>query len=149
MNHYHSDLLINAPAADVYKALTTPEGLQSWWTKTCEIGTQVGAESTFHFGKTFKVMRIEALNPDVKVAWQCIDSHIHAPGLLTRTNEWIGTSIAFNLEPQFASSTLLKFDHFGLVPEVECFEVCSSGWDQFLGSLKEYAETGKGRPFSE
>jgi uncharacterized protein YndB with AHSA1/START domain len=148
MNHYKKDILIAAPAADVYRALTTPAGLRGWWTATCDVGTGVGARSTFRFGQTHNVMRIEGLQPDAEVRWRCLEQHHHAPGQLTRVDEWAGTSVVFLLEPKTPASTLLHFEHLGLVPALECYEICNGGWNHFLGtSLKNLVETGTGAPF--
>jgi uncharacterized protein YndB with AHSA1/START domain len=142
-------LEIGAPASTVYEALTTQQGLRGWWTADCDAGTGVGAQATFRFDGTFKVMRIERLLPDAEVCWKCVEAHIDAPGLLTRTDEWTGTSIVFRLVPRSPSETLLEFEHIGLVPQVECYEICTRGWQQFLASLKSYAETGKGAPHAK
>ena len=150
MPHYNAELLVQAPARRLYQALTTQQGIASWWTKDCAIGGNVGARSTFHFGETWKVMRIAKLVPDAEVHWTCTDSHIAAPGL-KRPDEWIGTRVVFRLVPrgQIHESTLLQFEHLGLTPQIECYPICTSGWHQFLGSLKKYAETGKGMPYVE
>lgn len=148
-DHYTCKLIIEAPASTVYAALTTQSGLRGWWTADCDAGTGVGAQATFRFDETFKVMRIERLLQDAEVCWQCVQAHIDAPGLLTRTDEWIGTSILFLLIPRSSSETLLEFEHIGLAPQVECYEICTRGWQQFLASLKSYAETGKGTPYTQ
>ena len=150
MNHYKKDIRIAAPASAVYRAITTPAGLQGWWTATCDVGVGVGAQSTFRFGQTHNVMRIVSLKPDVEVRWQCIEQHHHAPDQLTRTDEWAGTSVVFRLVSESPASTLLQFEHIGLVPALECYEICDAGWSHFLGtSLKGYVETGKGAPYVE
>lgn len=59
MKHYQSELTLSAPVATVYKAITTPQGLQDWWTTTCEIGAEVGTHATFRFNEVRKVMQIE------------------------------------------------------------------------------------------
>lgn len=148
MNSFECDLLLSSPPPKVYKALTTQYGIQSWWTKSCEVGTAVGEQITIRFGHTFKVMRIEALSLDTEVRWNVIDAHLVVPGLI-RTTEWIGSTIAFQLMPQPNGITRLHLEHIGLTPEVECYEICSQGWRQFLGSLKSYVETGKGFPYVE
>jgi uncharacterized protein YndB with AHSA1/START domain len=150
MQHYNAELLVQAPARRLYQALTTQQGIASWWTQDCAIGGHVGASSTFHFGDTWKIMRIAKLASDAEVHWTCIDSHIAAPGL-KRQDEWIGTSIVFRLAPrgQNHENTLLQFEHIGLTPQIECYAICTSGWHQFLGSLKKYVETGKGTPYAE
>ena len=143
---FRMDLPIAASASAIYAALTGERGLRGWWTTTCDIGTGVGAACTFRFGSTWKVMRIEALKPDAEVRWRCIEAHLQCSGL-TREDEWEGTAISFTLEPQSPTSTLLRFAHTGLVPELECHGICTAGWRQFLGSLRLHAETGTGTPY--
>ena len=102
---------------------------------------------TVRFGKTFKVMEVDQAEPKRALRWRCVDSHIDAPGVLSRTDEWKGTTIAFDLSPDPAG-TRLRLTHAGLTPQIECYDLCSAGWRQFLGSLKAYAETGTGTPFA-
>jgi uncharacterized protein YndB with AHSA1/START domain len=144
---YWHDLLIAAPASEVYRAITTPQGLQNWWTRDCEIGTRVGDTSTFRFGKTFKTMRIERLQPDAEVRWVCVDANLYAPEQVSRANEWTGTSIVFRLAPESPGQTRLWLEHVGLVSQFQCYEICVEGWRHFLGSLKAYVETGRGTPY--
>jgi hypothetical protein len=40
----------------------------------------------------------------------------------------------------------LQFCHHGLTPELDCIEQCTPGWDQYLASLREYVEAGRGSP---
>ena len=148
MNDFHFELMIAAPPADVFAALTTQAGLRNWWTRTCDVGGGVGARATFRFGKTYKIMEILVARPDSEIRWRCVDSQIHAPGLLQRTDEWKDTEIRFQLTPK-PSGTLLQLDHIGLTPQIECYDLCTQGWRQFLGSLRAYLETGQGSPYTE
>lgn len=149
MKHYSCRVVIEGPVAAVYDALTTETGLQGWWTKTCEVGKRVGAQSTFRFGRTHNVMRIERLDPEREVCWHCVEQFHHAPGQLSRPDEWKGTTVVFRLTSQTPGRTLLDFEHQGLNPQLECYALCRQGWDHFLKkSLKEYVETGRGGPFA-
>ncbi|UTM59096.1 SRPBCC domain-containing protein [Photobacterium sp. CCB-ST2H9] len=148
MNNYQNSILLSVPVSHVYDALTTQRGISEWWTPSCEVGTTVGELITIRFGETFKVMRIESLRPQSEVCWSVIDAQLVVPGL-TRTDEWIGTTIVFQLSSPSESTTRLDLEHLGLTPQIECFEVCSQGWTHFLASLKNYLETGKGMPYTE
>ena len=45
------------------------------------------------------------------------------------------------------NKTQISFTHIGLVPEVECYDMCVKGWDQYVkGSLLELITVGKGQP---
>ena len=146
MNHFHRQLLLSASPAAVYQALTTQRGLRRWWTESCEASTAVGGKSTFRFGPHHKVMRIEALVPDREVRWHCVEAHIELPNL-QRKDEWVGTQIVFKLSSEEGGKTRLDFEHIGLTPAFECFDICRSGWAQYLGSLQSLVETGQGDPF--
>ena len=129
-------LHLDAPADQVYAALTTPEGLKGWWTETCDVGTSVGGQSTFRFDETYKTMRIEKLLPAAEVRWRCVDSSLELPQG-RQSHEWIDTEFHFALTPLSEHSTALRFQHLGLLPPLECYNDCLHGWTRFLGSLKQ------------
>jgi uncharacterized protein YndB with AHSA1/START domain len=139
-------LYLEAPAAKVYEALTTSEGVKGWWTESCEIGTTEGGQSTFRFDETWKTMRIEKLAPAAEVRWHCVDSSIDLEDGRT-SSEWIGTEFLFQLKSLSVQTTALRFQHVGLLPALDCYSDCFRGWTRFLGSLKQYVETGTGAPF--
>jgi hypothetical protein len=61
-------------------------------------------------------------------------------------NEWAGTKISFEIT-QKNNQTQIRFTHLGLVPESECYEDCSVGWQRYItGSLLHLLTKGKGRP---
>ena len=148
MQNYQCQVEIAAPSAAVFEALTTEKGLRGWWTARCDIGTGVGAQSVFRFGKTYNVMRTEKLSPNREVIWQCLEQH-HESAKLNRKNEWAGTKLKFRMESDSPCSTGLQFEHEGLRPQLECYEICQQGWVHFLKrSLKNYVETGRGEPYA-
>jgi uncharacterized protein YndB with AHSA1/START domain len=147
MSDYNCSIVIAAPAAAVHAALTTREGLQGWWTTTCEVGTHVGALSMFRFGETYHKMRIDRLQP-CEIRWHCLEQYYHAPGQLTRSDEWVGTTLIFRLLPQTAAKTLLEFEHVGLEPELDVYTISEKAWNHFLRrSLRQFLETGNGEPY--
>lgn len=49
----------------------------------------------------------------------------------------------------YYDKTQIVFTHKGLVPEYECFDVCSNAWSHYIGeSLLSLIATGKGQPNS-
>lgn len=145
VNDFCFELMIAATPSAVFAALTTQEGLRGWWTQTCDAGAGVGSTVTLRFGPTYKVMKILCSRPDSEVHWRCLDSQIHVPGI-NKKDEWKGTEIRFSLAA-VPGGTRLRLDHFGLHPQIECYEVCANGWRQFLGSLRAYLENGRGMPY--
>lgn len=145
MTHYRRQLDLAAPPAAVYAALSTQPGLRGWWTQTCDVAEVEGGTATFRFGPHHKTMRIDRLVPDREVRWHCVQAHIEVPGM--PADEWVGTTIAYRLAPRGGQGTRLEVEHLGLTPALACWELCRTGWDQFLGSLQALVEQGRGQPF--
>lgn len=60
--------------------------------------------------------------------------------------EWKGTSVVFEVSKK-GDKAEIRFTHQGLVPEYECFDVCSNAWGSYTnGSLRSLITTGKGHP---
>ena len=54
--------------------------------------------------------------------------------------------VVFEIVPA-NNSTKINFTHIGLQPQVECYNDCVKGWDQYVkGSLLELITKGKGQP---
>ncbi|AMV34013.1 hypothetical protein VN12_17925 [Pirellula sp. SH-Sr6A] len=146
MENYKYESSFDAPIDRVYAALTTESGLRAWWTHDCNAGSEEGDQVVVRFGNTFKTMQIERLVPRSEIQWRVLDSFLDVPGLLKK-DEWIGTAICMRLSEESGSRTRFTLEHVGLTSNIECFELCSGGWAQFLQSLKDFVETGTGSPF--
>jgi uncharacterized protein YndB with AHSA1/START domain len=135
---YHK-LLIEAPVEKVYGALTTQKGLEGWWTPDTIAKPEVGSVARFAFGPSyFKEMEITELKPYSSVKWLCLKAY----------EEWVGTTITFELEPHRKGSSL-SFHHDGWAAYTSEFAGCSFDWALFLRSLKLLCETGKGIPYPD
>lgn len=145
-NDYHISLSIKNEIEKVFKALTSE--IPHWWTKNFNGTADVVNETfTVKFGTTFKTMKVLNLVPNKKVVWECIETLIDLPELPNNT-EWKGTKVVWNLYQQ-AKETKILLTHFGLTPQVACYEICERGWQSFLESLKTYVETGQGMPYDD
>ena len=120
---------------NVYKALTTREGLAGWWTNDTRGEGKVGSVLEFRFGAGGIDMKVLELDPDKRVLWQVVDG----------PEEWIGTKVSFELR-QEGDWTIVFFKHQGWKEPVEFMHHCSTKWGVFLLSLKSLLETGKGAP---
>jgi uncharacterized protein YndB with AHSA1/START domain len=131
---------IKASSPQVYKALSTNEGLGGWFTKT-EGENKVGGVIKLRFNHTdgrevggFDIKVLE-LRPDERVLWQTVEG----------PPEWIGTQVSLDLK-QEGEYCIVLFKHVGWREPVEFMHHCSTKWATFLMSLKELVETGKGAP---
>jgi hypothetical protein len=60
--------------------------------------------------------------------------------------EWTGTKISFEISEK-DNQTQLRFTHIGLVPQYECYEICTDSWSNYIhNSLRDLIVTGKGQP---
>jgi uncharacterized protein YndB with AHSA1/START domain len=132
---------IKAPATQVYKALTSLEGLSRWWTEEVLGDGRTGGKIEFHFRSETgeflgnAVMEVQELNPHKYVRWRCVEGPA----------EWIGTDIIFQMSEQ-DNQTIVLFGHRNWRDATEFTSHCSTKWAVFLLSLREYVETGKGKP---
>lgn len=134
----------NTPGA-AYLALTT--GFDMWWTSSCNPISKPGDRITFRFGSTSWVMRANSLVIDNYVELECIEAHHVHEGLPSILNEWEVTKLQWQIK-QRGDETKIIFVHEGLVPSLDCYDVCRQGWDYFfIDSLKQYLDTGKGSPY--
>lgn len=132
-------LLIESPVEKVYEALTTQKGLMGWWTPETTAKPEIGSVSRFAFGPTYaKEMKIEELRPYSKIKWLCLKG----------AEEWIGTTLTFELEPH-RKGCILFFHHDGWKKQTIEFASCSFDWALFFRSLKFLCETGKGFPYPD
>jgi uncharacterized protein YndB with AHSA1/START domain len=132
---------IKAPVSKVYAALATIDGLAGWWTETTSGSSKVGDTVAFRFsietGEEIGGFDMDVLElaPDQKVRWR----------VKAGPAEWVGTDIEFTLSPQ-DDFTVVMFGHRRWREEVEFMAHCSTKWATFLLSLRDWVETGKGRP---
>jgi uncharacterized protein YndB with AHSA1/START domain len=132
-------LTIQAPPEKVYQALTTPAGIRSWWTREAELEAWIGGRGEFRFygGKGVTEVRVEVLEPPLRVGWRVTAAN--APG------GWEGTTITFDLAEK-DGGTLLSFAQRGFARADEGFALVTTGWAYYLVSLQQYLERGKGTP---
>jgi uncharacterized protein YndB with AHSA1/START domain len=158
MPNIRHELLIGATAEKIYSAITSQEGLSAWWTPGTKAKPELNSIARFAFGpEYFKEMKITEIKPSRRVQWICI----------TGAEEWIGTTLSFELQPdgketllnshpelkdamqqvQNDKPTLLIFHHDDWKEYTPMFAECNYTWGQFLRSLKLLCETGKGTPW--
>jgi uncharacterized protein YndB with AHSA1/START domain len=126
---------IKSSLDEVYRALTTIEGLSGWWTDDTQGHCQVGGVIQFRFGAGGFDMKVLELQPGRHVRWEVIAG----------PEEWIGTRVSWELRHE-GDYTIALFKHQGWREPVEFMHHCSTKWAVFLLSLKSLLETGKGAP---
>lgn len=127
---------IESPNADrTFDALTTVDGLSSWWTEKTSGDATTGGVLRFRFDEGGFDMRVQNVEPQTFVRWEVVDGPA----------EWVGTTISWQLRQQ-GGRTVVLFAHQGWREPVEFMYQCSTKWATFLMSLKSLVETGSGSP---
>lgn len=142
---FTTKVLIKGSKEDVFEAIS--QHVQKWWGNTDSSVCKIGDEFTTSFDKTYWKFKISEYQPFSKIVWNCVDAkHIHS-GYNGIEKEWIGTSVSWSLEKNGKMETYLHFTHNGLIPELNCYEICYPAWKRFVTqSLKDFVETGIGMP---
>jgi len=138
---YHSSITAHT---DAEKAFDSISRVSEWWAKNFEGKSQKpGDEFTVRFGETFVTFKVVDVVAGKTVTWQVVDCYLH---WLTDKKEWNGTKIKWEISTS-DNATQIDFTHIGLVPEIECYNDCSKGWNFFVKeSLLKLITEGKGLP---
>ena len=140
--NFSATLSVTASAQDAFDAVNNVRG---WWSANIEGNTgKLGDEFTYRY-QDVHVCRIRVTEslPGKRVAWKVLDNHFN---FTEDKTEWRGTTMVFDFS-EMEGTTEVRFTHMGLVPEYECFDVCSNAWGSYInGSLRSLISTGKGRP---
>lgn len=144
-DNFQYEITVNTSVDNVFKSIT--QEIPLWWTEMFEgASDKKDAIFTVRFGAfVFKTMQIEEIVPNESVSWLVTDSLIDIPELNNK-REWLNTRIVWNLVDQ-ELSTKIHLTHIGLNPNIECYAICSTGWQQFCDSLKSHLEKGNGKPY--
>ena len=143
---YSTEVLISIKPESVYKAIT--KDIDKWWTELSNQALEVGDQLVVRFEKnTSWVMTVSEANPNKSLIWKVVEAN-HDLENLSKKDEWKGTNIKWEIVEN-KNGSKVTLTHQGLVPKLECFEICQAGWHYFLVSLKEYLETGNGNPYKE
>src|SRR5579862_7540399 len=103
MPDIYCDFGIRAPLERVFTAVSTPEGFDLWWTKTCKGKAAPGAEFLLGFGPGYD--------------WQAKVSKCRGPSefeleIVRADPDWDGTRVGFRLESK-GEPTSVQFYHTG------------------------------------
>ncbi|MCF2494414.1 SRPBCC domain-containing protein [Dyadobacter chenhuakuii] len=88
---------IKSPIADIYKAITTQEGLSAVWTVELIVKPELGFVNEFDFGDNYATkMKTLELSENKKILWECVSSD----------PEWIVIGISFDLTEKDAARSI-------------------------------------------
>ncbi|MFI5153611.1 MAG: SRPBCC domain-containing protein [Chitinophagales bacterium] len=138
---YQSSFAVKVPSGEAFQGIANVAG---WWTENIEGHTSnLNDEFTVRFGDTFVNFKVTESKPGKRMIWLVTDCYLH---WLKDKTEWTGTKVVWEISLG-NQGTEITMTHVGLVPNIECFKSCKSGWDAyFKGSLFKLLTEKKGKP---
>lgn len=139
---YAITLMFDQSPQEVFKAINNVRG---WWSEAIDGNTDKdGSEFNYHY-KDVHICKMKIIEfvPNQKVTWLVLENYFN---FTKDKTEWKNTKISFEISAK-GGKTELVFKHIGLVPEYECYTICTGAWSNYInGSLRSLIETGKGKP---
>lgn len=126
---------VDAPPDAILQAVTTSEGIRSFWTSRADVPAEVG--------ETLKLEFQQAPLP-FDLCLEQADEHTVVWRAQTFPPHWVGTTIRWDVDAREDGSTV-AFRHDGFVDDDEAGRVAYT-WGTIMARLKEYAETGRSEP---
>ena len=138
---YSATIVAKTTAEEAFRQITR---VSAWWTENLEGSSDTaGGVFTVHFGEAFVAFKNMEFLPGKKISWLVTDCYLH---WLNDKHEWTGTTISFEITEE-NGDTRIDFTHIGLEPQVECYDMCVKGWDQYIkDSLYKLVTEGRGAP---
>jgi uncharacterized protein YndB with AHSA1/START domain len=131
------DFPIKAPVDRVFRAVSTPDGLDTWWTKRSAGSPQEGAEYELWFGPEYdwraKVTR-------------CVPDSEFEVEMTRADSDWSGTRVGLRLEPRGAG-TWVQFYHSGWPSPNAHYRISCNCWAMYLRILRRSLEHGESVPY--
>lgn len=140
--NYTSTIVVDKAVSEAMKSI---QNFRAWWSEEIEGNTNVLGDTFFYHYKDVHLCKIklEEEVPNTKLVYRVTANEFN---FTKDKTEWVNTQLVFDLSSE-NGKTKIVFTHVGLVPGYECYAVCNDAWTSYIqGSLKEYIETGKGKP---
>lgn len=131
------DLPIRAPIERVFRAVSTPEGLDTWWTLRSVGCPKEGTEYELGFGPEC-VWRARVI--------RCVPNSEFELGFTHSDDDWLGTHVSIRLESR-GDGTRVRFAHTGWPNREEHYRVSSCCWALYLRVLRRSLEHGESIPY--
>lgn len=130
---------IHAPVARVFEAITTPKGLDAWWTLESEGQPVKGTDYRFYFDPQYDWHGVVTeAEPNRVIEWRFSDAE----------PDWTGTSLRIELAEK-EGWTWVEFAHTGWADAGEHFRISSYCWAAYLRLLRLYVEEGQIAPYEK
>ena len=139
---YHISITVDATAHEAFNCINS---VTKCWTENLEGSSQKLDDEFNYHNKDVHISKMKLIEiiPNKKVVWLVMNNHFN---FTKDKSEWTGNEIIFEITEK-DNKTQLQFTQLGLVPEYECYDICSDAWSNYIkNSLCSLITTGKGQP---
>jgi uncharacterized protein YndB with AHSA1/START domain len=127
------DFPIQAPASTVFAAITSPAGLDQWWTLRSAGEPRLGATYELFFGAEYDWRaRVSRCTPNAEFELEMTGADA----------DWLGTRVGFRLEPD-GNATKVQFWHRGWHDANAHYRTSNCCWAMYLRILRRHIEHGE------
>lgn len=122
---YRATIETTAPAAEAAKRIF--DDLEGWWAVRTE-RTDTGF--TVRFNNSHASFAVDPGATPQEFGWTCTDAHMIIEDV-PDPREWVGTRLLWSIAPT-DTGCAVTMTHQGLGPQIDCFDVCTRGWQHFF-----------------
>lgn len=130
---------IKASRQQVFDAVSTPAGLDLWWTKRSSGEPREGAEYELWFGPEYDWRAVVS---------RCVPGSEFEFEIVNAQEDWLGTRVGFLLD-EHEGVTQVRFHHLGWPVANEHYGVSCHCWAMYLRLLRRYLEHGEVVPYED
>lgn len=130
---------VNAPIDKVFEIISTPSGLDKWWTTKSSGKTALGETFDFFFEPNYNWTAVVSkcvLNKEFELTMQTSDE------------DWEGSKVGFRLTDK-NNLTEVQFYHTGWKADNEHYRISNFCWAMYLRILRRNLEFGEFVPYAE
>jgi uncharacterized protein YndB with AHSA1/START domain len=131
------DFPIRAARNRVFHAMSSPSGLDTWWTEKSSGEPREGAEYELGFGPEYQWRA---------TVTRCVPESEFELQMVRADTDWIGTRVGFRLESR-GEGTWVCFYHAGWPSINEHYRISCTCWAMYLRILRRSLEHGEMVPY--
>ncbi|MCL9804353.1 SRPBCC domain-containing protein [Flavobacterium amniphilum] len=136
---YH-DFTINSSPERVFETVSTPYGLDNWWTQRSSGKQEIGSVFNLFFTEEYNwFAEVSVLKHNEQIEFTMVKAMA----------DWLPTSFGFILKEEQRGITTVEFYHKNWDSVSKEYRVASFCWANLLRQMKQYLEEGIITPFNE
>ncbi len=131
------DFPIKASRQEVFQSVSTPKGLDKWWTKRSSGEATKGEQYELWFGPVHDWRAVVS---------RCIPNAEFELEMTKAQQDWLGTRVGFVLEEK-DGVTQVRFHHSGWPKANDHYRTSCYCWAMYLRLLRRYVEDKESIPY--